>query len=82
MSASRCSSLDAVDTASSLLDSFLDEKESQSNIFYSRAVGLVTGDVKSRGVVNVHRYAVEARVDSQPFLSCCSKTLSFPLPMR
>ena len=54
-----------VDTDSSFLDLFLHEEEAQSNVFHSRAISLVAGDVKSRGVVDVHRYSAEAGAKSQ-----------------
>ena len=56
--------LDVVDTDSSFLDWFLHEEEAQSNVFHWWAISLVAGDVKSRGVVDVHRYIVEARAGS------------------
>ena len=43
----------------------MDEENPQSNVLYSRAVGLVAGGVKSRGVADVHGYIVNASADSQ-----------------
>ena len=34
-------------------------------MLYLRAVGLVAGDVESRGVVDVHGYIVQARTESK-----------------
>ena len=69
--------LDVVNTDSSFLYEFLNEEEAQSNVFHSRAISLVAGDVKSRGVVDVHRYVVEPRTKSQLLHHIEAKTASF-----
>lgn len=56
--------LRVVDADYALFNPTLDTKVPQSQVFNLRAVGPVAGDVESRGVVNVHWYAVERRVES------------------
>ena len=56
-----------VDADSSFLNLFLDEEDPQSNVLYSRAMALLAGDVKSRGVVDVHEYVIEVCAESQLF---------------
>lgn len=57
--------LHVVDEDFAFLNKPLDTKVLQSDAFYLRAVGPVASDVKSRRIVDIHRYAVEKRAKSQ-----------------
>ena len=57
--------LDIVDADSAITHQPLDEQVPQRHVLGSRAVGSTSGDVKSPSVIEVQRYAVKARAESQ-----------------